>query len=177
LVDEILTFSRIEAGRETVTVEDADLLLIVREARSLVAPAAASKGLGLVCEMPEAGAVPVRTDPGKLRQVLLNLLGNAVKFTERGGVTLRVIPEPGRVVIEVQDTGVGIADEHRDRVFERFWQATGDGRRAVSGAGLGLTVSRHLIELLGGSISVESTPGQGSTFRFHLPLEALEPTR
>jgi signal transduction histidine kinase len=170
MVDEILIFSRIEAGREAVHLEDADLLLIVREARSLVAPAAATKELGLVCELPDAERIPIRTDPGKVRQILLNLLGNAIKFTEKGGVTLRVAAEPARVVIEVQDTGIGISEEHRDRVFERFWQASHEGSRAISGAGLGLTVSRHLVELLGGSITVESTPGAGSTFRFHLPL-------
>jgi signal transduction histidine kinase len=172
MVDEILVFSRIEAGREDVALDLTDVLFVAREARALVAPAAASKGLGMVCELPDRAELLIRTDAGKLRQVLLNLLGNAVKFTEKGGITLRVLPESDRVVVEVQDTGVGIAPEHRDRVFERFWQANRDGARAISGAGLGLTVSRQLVEMLGGGMTVESAPGTGSTFRFHLPLPA-----
>jgi signal transduction histidine kinase len=174
MVDEILTFSRLEAGGESIAPEPTDLLFVVREARALVAPSAAAKGLGLVCELPDGEALVIRTDPGKLRQVLLNLLGNAVKFTEKGAVTLRVVPEPDRILVEVQDTGVGIAPEHRDRIFERFWQASHEGGRTVSGAGLGLTVSRHLLDLLGGGIEVESEPGIGSTFRFHLPLNSQD---
>ncbi|HSJ23637.1 MAG TPA: ATP-binding protein [Longimicrobiales bacterium] len=171
MVDEILTFSRLEAGHEDMSMETVDVLFVVREARALMAPAAAAKGLGLVCELPDRDQVCVRTDAGKLRQVLLNLLGNAVKFTEKGGVTLRVLPDPERVTFEVQDTGVGISEQNRARIFERFWQANREGTRAISGAGLGLTVSRHLVELMGGTISVESEPGAGSTFRFHLPLQ------
>jgi PAS domain S-box-containing protein len=171
LVDEILTFSRIEAGREALTLEMTDIVAVAREARSLIAPTAAAKGLGLVGELPDVDVMSC-TDGGKLRQVLLNLLGNAVKFTDKGGITLRVLPQGESVLFEVRDTGCGIAPEHAERIFERFWQANQDGSRAISGAGLGLTVSRHIVELLGGSISVESTPGAGSTFRFHLPIVA-----
>jgi signal transduction histidine kinase len=170
LVDEILTFSRIEAGHEAVTPSDTDVLSVAREATALIAPTAALRGLALACELPDDG-ITLCTDSGKLRQVLLNLLGNAIKFTERGGVTLRVVTQPDRVEFEVQDTGIGIPADCIERIFERFWQADGDRSRSISGAGLGLTISRHLVELMGGTLSVSSEPGMGSTFRFHLPLQ------
>jgi signal transduction histidine kinase len=168
LVDEILTFSRIEAGSEILRPECTDAASVAREARALMAPAAAAKGLGLVGELPD-GQVMLETDPGKLRQVLLNLLGNAVKFTEKGGVTLRLVPCEDRLVFEVVDTGTGIQPADQQRIFERFWQGGREGNRTVSGAGLGLTVCRHLVHLLGGDIAVDSEPGAGSTFRFHIP--------
>jgi PAS domain S-box-containing protein len=169
MVDEILTFSRIEAGRESIIAEPADVLGIVREAVSLVGVAAAEKGLALACELPDA-PINVTTDPGKLRQVMLNLLGNAVKFTEQGGITVRVRVTGDGIEYSVADTGIGIAAEHQERIFDRFWQvAQEQNTRTISGAGLGLTVSRHLVALLGGELSVESEPGRGSTFRFLLP--------
>jgi signal transduction histidine kinase len=170
MVDEILSFSRIEAGHETLSIEDIDVGLVVREAISLVAPAAAARQLGLVCEMPDE-AIVLHTDGGKLRQVLLNLLGNAVKFTQQGGVTLRVRREGDHLEFAVLDTGIGIAPDHLHRVFERFWQSSNqDGRRLVSGAGLGLTVSRQLAHLLRGALTVESELGVGSTFTLRIPV-------
>jgi PAS domain S-box-containing protein len=168
LVDEILTFSRLEAGHETLTLEQTDVLPLAREVVSLVAVGAAEKGLALACELPDA-EITIRTDSGKLRQVLLNLLGNALKFTERGGVTLRVRRSDEGVEFAVEDTGIGIAPEHQDRIFERFWQVSRAQSRPVSGAGLGLTVSRHLLGLLGSDLAVESEPGTGSVFHFVLP--------
>jgi signal transduction histidine kinase len=168
MVDEILTFSRLEAGRESVTIDTIDICFVARECASLMTPAAAAKGLGLVCELPDAD-VTARTDGGKLRQILLNLLGNAVKFSERGGITLRVRQQPEAIEIAVQDTGIGIAPEHLERVFERFWQGHQDGAHFVSGAGLGLTVSRNLAGLLDGTLTVESELGAGSTFLLRLP--------
>jgi PAS domain S-box-containing protein len=169
MVDEILTFSRLEAGRETLTFETVDAAAIARESTALVGPAAATKGLGIACELPD-DAVEVRTDSGKLRQVLLNLLGNAVKFTERGGVTLRVRRSDTAVEFTVRDTGIGIPTEHLESIFERFWQGARTSTHVVSGAGLGLTVSRRLVQLLGGELTVESAVGSGSTFTFRLPL-------
>lgn len=167
MVDEILTFSRLEAGREAVSFEAADVVTLARDTAALMTPGAAAKGLGLACELPDS-AIAVRTDSGKLRQVLLNLLGNAVKFTEKGGVMLRVRSIENGVEFTVTDTGIGIAPEDLDRIFERFWQA-GQGPHNVSGAGLGLTVSRRLVELLGGELHVASEPGRGSTFSFRIP--------
>jgi PAS domain S-box-containing protein len=168
MVDEILTFSRIEAGRETVSIDITDALAIARETAALMGPGAALKNLGLVCELPDA-SITLRTDGGKLRQILLNLLGNAVKFTDEGGVTLSVRRADSDVEFAVVDTGIGIAAEHLDRIFDRFWQVGQGAARTVSGAGLGLTVSRQLTELLGGRITVESELGVGTTFRLLLP--------
>lgn len=168
MVDEILAFSRIEAGVETVSPEPTEVVSLTRETVALVAPGVAAKELALACELPD-GAIVISTDGGKLRQVLLNLLGNAIKFTEKGGVTMRLRQVDGAVEFTVRDTGIGIAPEHRERVFERFWQVDQDTRH-VSGAGLGLTVSRRLVELLGGELQLDSEVGVGSTFTFTLPL-------
>ncbi|MEX1181772.1 MAG: ATP-binding protein [Gemmatimonadota bacterium] len=168
MVDEILTFSRIEAGRETVTFGDADVVALARETAALVGPGAAARNLGLACELPDEG-ITLRTDSGKLRQILLNLLGNAVKFTDKGGIRLQVRRFPDAVEFTVVDTGNGISGEDVERIFDRFWQAARGTTRTAPGAGLGLTVSRHLAELLGGAITVESEPGLGSTFRLRLP--------
>jgi PAS domain S-box-containing protein len=168
LVDEILTFSRLEAGRESLNFEAADVVSLARDAVSLVSPGAAAKGLGLACELPDSG-IAVRTDAGKLRQVLLNLLGNAVKFTEKGGIMLRVAPVDGGVEFTVSDTGIGIPAENIERIFDRFWQADQRPSHNISGAGLGLTVSRTLVELIGGTLSVQSEAGKGSTFSFRIP--------
>ena len=175
LVDEILTFSRLEAGRESLNFEAADVVTLARDAVSLVSPAAAAKGIGLACELPDSG-IAVRTDAGKLRQVLLNLLGNAVKFTEKGGIILRVRPVDNAVEFTVTDTGVGISPENIERIFDRFWQANQGTSHNVSGAGLGLTVSRRLVQLIGGTLRVESEPGKGSTFSFHIPTSRVEAT-
>jgi PAS domain S-box-containing protein len=168
MVDEILTFSRIEAGRESVTFAAADVVTLARDTVSLISPGAAAKGIGLACELPDS-AVPIRTDSGKLRQVLLNLLGNAVKFTQKGGIMLRVVPVDNAVEFTVTDTGIGISKEDLEHIFDRFWQASHGTSQTVSGAGLGLTVSRRLVELLGGTLVVESEVGTGSTFSFRLP--------
>ncbi|HEX2168589.1 MAG TPA: ATP-binding protein [Longimicrobiales bacterium] len=173
LVDEILTYSRLEAGRESLHFEAADVVTLARDAVSLVSPGAAAKGLGLACELPD-NAIPVRTDAGKLRQVLLNLLGNAVKFTEKGGITLRVRPVESSVEFTVADTGVGIGPDNLERIFDRFWQADHGAVQNTSGAGLGLTVSRRLVELIGGRLVVESVAGEGSTFSFRIPAAGVE---
>ena len=169
MVDEILTFSRLEAGREAISLELADVVPLTREAAALIAPTAAEKGLSLVCELPD-DSIPLQTDTGKLRQVLLNLLGNAVKFTERGGVTLVLQRGDTYAEFAVRDTGIGIAEADRDHIFDRFWQASQGSTRTASGAGLGLTVSRRLVEMLGGAMDLESELGIGSTFRFRIPL-------
>ncbi|CAN5683141.1 hypothetical protein BH23GEM10_BH23GEM10_02730 [soil metagenome] len=167
MVDGILTFSRIEAGHETVMLEVTDVVCLAREAAALVGPGAALKGLGLASELPDYD-IRMRTDSGKLRQILLNLLGNAVKFTEKGGVRLNVRQVEGAVELTVTDTGPGIPAENLGRIFDRFWQAGQSSSRLVAGAGLGLTVSRQLAELLGGEINVESEVGAGSTFRLRI---------
>jgi signal transduction histidine kinase len=169
MVEEILTFSRIEGGREKFSPSPTDVPSLVREAIGLISPAAAAKGLALVCELPDE-PITMLTDGVKLRQVLLNLLGNGVKFTEKGGVTLRVRSTSNGVEFTVHDTGIGIPTEDLGHVFERFWQAQHGSSRVVSGAGLGLTVSQQLTALLGGELTAASEVGAGSTFRLVLPL-------
>jgi len=169
IIEQILAFSRLEAGREEVHPEPVELGELVRETAALMQPLAEQKQLRFALDLPDA-PLPAVTDAGKLRQILLNLLSNAVKFTDQGvvGVTLRA--GEGEVELAVRDTGPGIAPAHLERVFEPFWQADGSRTRQAGGTGLGLSVTQRLAELLGGSVSVESTVAEGTTFRVRLPL-------
>jgi signal transduction histidine kinase len=169
IVEQILTFARIEAGRETVQLADADAVRTVREAIVAVEPLLTKKTLVLDCQVP-SDAIPMRTDVVKLRQVLINLLGNAVKFTQRGRIVVRVAtPSPDTVSFSVADTGPGIAPDDLARIFEPFVQASQTLNRAHEGTGLGLSVSRELIRLLGGDLSVTSELGVGSIFTATVP--------
>jgi PAS domain S-box-containing protein len=176
LIEEILTYSRLEAGREEVQVEQVDLGELVREVSAIIEPLAQEKGLRFEVHRSE-GLSAIETDPRKLRQILINLVGNAVKFTEEGEVDLAVLEEEGWAVFRVRDTGIGIAPEHLEAIFEPFQQVETERARRVHGTGLGLSVSRRLTELLGGGLTVESTPGDGSTFAVRLPVRAPEPAR
>ncbi|HEX2095291.1 MAG TPA: ATP-binding protein [Longimicrobiaceae bacterium] len=171
LIEEILTFSRIEAGKEPVRMERVDLAALVRETVELIEPVAAEHGLPVVLEVPE-GEVWWRTDPAKVSQVLLNLLSNAIKFTERGRVVLSLAVGE-EALLAVSDTGIGIAAGDFERIFEPFVQVDSSRTRRAGGTGLGLPVSRELARLLGGELQVASTPGEGSTFTLRLPR--LEP--
>jgi signal transduction histidine kinase len=168
LIEEILTFSRIEAGQERIRPEETDLDALLREAGSLAEPLAGVKRVRLVVRGPGTGAT-LRTDPARARQILLNLLSNAVKFTSQGEVELSGELDGEGAVLRVRDTGVGIAPEHLQRIWEPFWQVEQSATRMAEGTGLGLTVARNLAELLGGGISVHSVPGGGSTFEVRLP--------
>jgi PAS domain S-box-containing protein len=174
LIEEILTFSRIEAGREEIHPAPADASAIAQEAAALVEPLALERGLAFRVEAPEAGP-PLVTDAGRAQQVLVNLLGNAVKFTDRGEVVLRVAEEPGAVAFAVRDTGVGIAPGQQERIFDPFWQVDQSISRSAGGSGLGLSVARQLARLLGGDVAVASAPGDGSTFTLRLPLAPPSP--
>jgi signal transduction histidine kinase len=176
LIDQILIFSRMEAGREHVHAERVDARAVARDAAALIEPLAQERGLAFRLDAP-AHAVPVATDPGKMRQILINLLSNAVKFTERGSVTLAVLEEPEGVLVEVRDSGIGIAAENVERVFDPFWQVEQKKTRRVGGSGLGLAVARRLAHLLGGDLTVRSTPGDGSTFTLRLPHQRSDPPR
>jgi PAS domain S-box-containing protein len=168
LIEEILTFSRIEAGREQVESEEVDLNGVLTRVADMIEPLAIQKGLEFRVAMPEE-RISMRTDSRKLRQILLNLLGNAVKFTDEGYVELRASVERGRVTLEVADTGIGIEPEQLSHVFEPFFQAETAKHLRASGTGLGLSVARRLALLLGGDVSVESAPGEGSRFTVLLP--------
>ncbi len=169
LIEEILTFSRIEAGKEDLLLEPCDLAELAEEAVSLLEPQARRKGLTLAFQTPPQ--LPLVSDARKLRQVLLNLLGNAVKFTDAGSVSLELSREGENAWVRVSDTGPGISPDQLDRIFEAFTQADQSMTRRKGGTGLGLAVSRKLVELLGGDLTVESTLGQGSVFIVRLPLQ------
>ncbi|HUH12146.1 MAG TPA: ATP-binding protein [Longimicrobiales bacterium] len=168
IVDEVLTHARTEAGREEVRVEPMDGGRLVAEVSSLFEESAASAGIALRVRVPPE-PIPLETDAGKLRQILVNLVGNAVKFTERGEVEVTAASPDGLFVVTVRDTGVGIAPEDHERIFQPFTQADNGTTRTRQGTGLGLTVSRTLARLLGGELTLESEPGVGSTFQVRLP--------
>jgi signal transduction histidine kinase len=168
LVDDILSFSRIESGQDTIRHDPVEVTQVTREAGALVEPVAAAKGLRFVVDAPNEPTT-FTSDAGKVRQVLVNLLSNAIKFTDDGEIVLASHVENGRVVFEVSDTGIGIAPEHQEQVFDTFWQVDQTATRKAGGAGLGLSVSRRLARALGGDLSVDSAIGKGSRFRFWLP--------
>lgn len=165
IVEEILLFARVEAGREETHLKPVDAFQIARDAVAVVNPMAGGKGLKLVTSIPDTPA-PARTDEVKVRQILINLLGNAVKFTQKGEVSLdaSIDDARGKVVYVIRDTGMGIAPENLERIFEPFTQIDSTYSRTQSGTGLGLPVSRRLARMLGGDLTVTSEPGVGSTF-------------
>ena len=169
LIDGILQFARVETGREPIQLAEVDAGEVAREALDLVRPMAVEKGLALHEALPPRGALPMTTDARLLRQVLLNLLTNAIKYTPAGHVRLALEADGERVRLAVADTGVGIAPEHLARVFEPFFQAEPAFTRSVGGTGLGLSIVRQLATALGGVVEVESEAGAGSTFTVLLP--------
>lgn len=173
LIDEILTFTRIDAGREEVTIERASLATLLEPAAEIVEPLARARGLHIEVMLPPQSIV-VETDPMKVRQMLVNLLSNAVKFTDRGRIILSGDQAGDQLVITVQDTGIGINPDHLERIFEPFWQVEQKATRRAGGTGLGLTVTRRLALLLGGDVTVKSEPGEGTTFTICLPLRPGE---
>ena len=177
LINDILDFSKIEAGK--MVFEDAaiELRSLVEGAVAIAAPAAAEKRLTLDCHLDTRLDTFLRGDPNRVRQVLLNLITNAIKFTATGGVEVRVTPAAGsRVRFEVQDTGIGIAEEDQAKLFRRFEQLSPGTSRSHGGTGLGLAISASLVRLMHGEIGVTSRLGAGATFWFELPLPAVPPT-
>lgn len=174
LINDILDLSRIEAGKMELAFGEVDLLEVIRSVMSTAAGLVKDKPIELVLDLPEHLPL-VQADSIRVRQVLLNLISNATKFTERGrvGVTARLEQSNGRreVVVSVFDTGPGIPPEHLAKLFEPFSQVDASPTRKTGGTGLGLSICRHLVELHGGRIWVESRVGEGSTFSFSLPLQ------
>ncbi|HEU0102162.1 MAG TPA: response regulator [Mycobacteriales bacterium] len=174
VIDDILDFSKIEAGRLDLESVDLELRPLVEEVVGLLASTAGARGLEVVAWVDPALPRHVHGDPHRLRQVLSNLVGNAVKYTERGEIVVHLVPAaPGWVRWSVRDSGIGITPEQQTRLFEAFQQADASTTRRYGGTGLGLTISRQLVELMGGRLDVESTAGAGSTFFFELPLPAV----
>jgi len=175
IINDILDFSKIEAGRLELEMVPFDPRELVEETATLLAGWAHEKGLDLIGDLPLALPPSVPGDPVRLRQVLMNLVGNAIKFTERGEVVVRLrVLDPDaaapRLRFEIRDTGIGIAPETQARIFDAFAQADGSTTRRYGGTGLGLAISRRLVELMGGEIGVDSAPGAGSRFWFSVPL-------
>ncbi|MBI5279666.1 MAG: PAS domain S-box protein [Burkholderiales bacterium] len=175
LINDILDLSKVEASQLDLEHTVFSLADVIEKVREMVAVRASEKGLALVCEVAPEVPADLVGDPTRLRQVLLNLLGNAIKFTESGQVALRVTPAPGTPTpgmlrFAIADTGIGIAGEKIGAVFEQFTQADSSTTRKYGGSGLGLTISKRLVELMGGQISVDSAVGKGSEFSFTVPF-------
>jgi signal transduction histidine kinase/DNA-binding NarL/FixJ family response regulator len=189
LINNILSLSKIEAGRTTINIQNCDLYRLLDEVEDMFRLRAQDKHLQLVCQSKPDVPQWIRTDDIKLRQVLINLLGNAIKFTHEGSVTLRLsmVREAGDMEprtpqlkaqtlhFEIQDTGVGIAQEEVESLFEPFVQ-TRIGQQAQEGTGLGLPISRQFVELMGGTMTLESQVGQGTIFKFDIPVDIAEAT-
>ncbi|WP_373990911.1 ATP-binding protein [Duganella sp. BuS-21] len=171
IINDILDFSRLEAGKMPLESLDFDLPALLRDATGLLADRAETKGIAVITEIDTALPVWWRGDPTRLRQVVVNLLGNGIKFTERGEVRVSVA-EAGEqgIVLTVRDTGIGIEAGAIGRLFQKFEQADAATARKYGGAGLGLAICKHIVAAMGGHIEASSQPGVGSVFRVHLPL-------
>jgi two-component system chemotaxis sensor kinase CheA len=180
LIDTVLDLSRVEAGKATVKTEPVDLPVLLNDVHELMRPQFDEKGLKLELLIDQDAPSSVLTDGEKLRQILVNFLSNALKFTEHGGATLQLSrnicddADPCPLAISVQDSGIGIPAEKQALVFEAFSQVDGSTSRRYGGTGLGLTISLELAKLIGGHIGIKSQEGAGSTFTLLLPLSVPE---
>jgi two-component system, sensor histidine kinase and response regulator len=176
IINDILDFSKIEAGKIQIESTEYGLVPVVEGVAELLAERAREKGLSMMTFVDPALPETLLGDPTRLRQVLTNLVGNAVKFTEHGEIVVRVslAPDGREVSFEVRDTGIGIAPEVQARLFQSFTQADSSTTRKYGGTGLGLAIAKSLVELMGGWMKLESTPGVGSNFAFCLPLKAAD---
>jgi signal transduction histidine kinase len=172
LVDDVLTMARGEVDAAPIHIERVDLPELIESAVEMVEEQASAKGLSIIVDPVPARAF--ETDAGRIRQILLNLLGNAVKFTNEGSITIAVDVLPDAVAFHVRDTGIGIEADHHEDVFAPFWQREQTTTRHQGGSGLGLAVSRQLARSFGGDITVESEPGRGSTFTLILPGATID---
>jgi PAS domain S-box-containing protein len=174
IINDILDFSKIEAGAFEIDPTPFNFKSSINDVTSLMRTAAQQKGIELIINYPSNLPSHFIGDVGRLRQVVTNLVGNAVKFTESGHITIDVAVETSRNIavctLDVKDTGIGISPEKMSRIFEKFTQADGSTTRVYGGTGLGLTISKHIVEMMGGKMHVKSTLGQGSTFGFRVPL-------
>jgi signal transduction histidine kinase len=176
LIDQMLDLSRMEAGRLELECEHVDLAEIIEQVRQDVAPQAEAKGLRIEVSVP-ATLPPALGDPVRIRQILINLVSNAVKFTEQGSVSISGSTTKEGIRLTVRDTGIGIKSEDLPHIFEEFRQVDRRLSRRYGGAGLGLAIARRLAEQMGGTVTAESVPNRGSTFKLHLRSSAGQPER
>jgi signal transduction histidine kinase/DNA-binding response OmpR family regulator len=178
VINDILDYSKIEAGKLTTERMPYDAVSLVEEVCTISTSAAVSKGLELLCDTGSMESLWLYGDPSRIRQIMLNLMSNAIKFTPEGEIHVSLsVAEVGRIAFAVRDTGIGIAEEAHERVFESFSQADASTTRHYGGTGIGLTVSGRLAALMDGQIKLESVLGSGSTFTLELPFERAEPKR
>lgn len=180
LIEDLLDFSRIEVGRFTPEPQPISPRELVNNVVELLAGKAYAKGLGLGCYVAPDVPQKILADPNRMRQVLINLVANATKFTENGGILVTVEMEPGDapdIVFGVADTGPGMTERDIGRIFEEFEQVNSDSTRAQGGIGLGLAISKRLVEAMGGSIAATSEPGRGSRFAVRIPARPLDAER
>jgi signal transduction histidine kinase/CheY-like chemotaxis protein len=175
IINDILDFSKIEAGKFELDHVDFELRTVLEDAFELLAPRAHQKRLELICQIDNEVPEAIVGDPGRLRQIVTNLVGNAIKFTTHGEVAMRVALVHGEdgadIEFSVRDTGIGMDAATQAKLFSAFTQANGSMARRYGGTGLGLAITRQLVEMMGGGLSVDSQPGVGSTFRFRLPCK------
>jgi signal transduction histidine kinase/CheY-like chemotaxis protein len=177
LIEEILDFSKIEAGRLELEAAPFALAPLIEETVELLAPRAQAKNIEIACFVDERLPERIVGDAARLRQVLLNLAGNAIKFTETGGVAVTVEPDGDAIRFAVRDSGIGLTQDDQARIFRDFEQADGSPTRTFGGTGLGLAISKRIVEHMGGAIAVDSEAGKGSTFSFTVPLPAADAMR
>jgi signal transduction histidine kinase len=170
LINDVLDLSKIEAGQLNLDLADYSIKDVVHGVYSAVVTLAANKKLAFRIDMPKDLAAG-RGDERRLTQVLLNLVGNAIKFTDRGSVTIKASAEKGDYALTVQDTGPGISEADQAKLFQEFQQADNSTTKSKGGTGLGLAISKRIVEMHGGRIWVESKPGQGSTFSLTIPIK------
>jgi signal transduction histidine kinase len=173
LINDVLDIAKIEAGQLTLTLENYALPEVVRSVVTATEPLATAKGLKFTAEVQDDMPM-AHGDARRVSQVLLNLVGNAIKFTDEGEVEIRASAASGQFVLTVRDTGPGIADADQERIFGEFQQIDNSNTRQKGGTGLGLAISKRMVEMQGGMISVDSAPGRGSTFRVVLPVHVDE---
>ena len=173
-VNDILDFSKLEAGQVAIRPEPTDVAGLCRATLDLFTPQAGSKDIGLKLDLAKEAEGSFMVDPDRVRQILLNLVGNAVKFTEQGEVTLSVTHTDGRLSVSVEDTGAGLAPDKLGRLFQRFSQIDGSLTRSHGGTGLGLAICKGLVEAMNGTIGADSVEGEGSRFWFSVPTARLE---
>jgi len=170
IINDILDFSKIEAGKFELDQVSFDLRMALEDAVELLAPRAQQKGLALRCRVDADVPSGIVGDPGRLRQIVTNLVGNAIKFTRQGEVAMRIERAGEMLQFSVRDTGIGMDADTVAKLFNAFTQANGSMARRFGGTGLGLAITRQLVDMMGGTLEVESAPGGGSTFRFRIPL-------